>query len=231
MKQILKRRAIKLRKKGLSYTEILRQVVVSKSTLSLWLRSVGLSKRQKQRLTDKKLISLTKGWKVWKEARIQRTKEIIRKAKEEIRELGDDKSHLLFVGAALYWAEGAKEKTYRPGQGIIFSNSDTKVIRIFIQWLKSCLYVTEDQIKFDIYVHESYQLRQEEIRAYWSKNTGLTGGCFGRIYYKKHTIQTKRKNIGQKYFGQLRVRVTKSVHLNRKVAGWIEGICEQCGIV
>lgn len=38
--------AIELRKRGLSYSEILMQVPVAKSTLSIWLHSVGLSKTQ-----------------------------------------------------------------------------------------------------------------------------------------------------------------------------------------
>lgn len=48
-----KKKAIELRKQGLSYREILEQIPVAKSSLSLWLRSVGLSKKQKQRLTEK----------------------------------------------------------------------------------------------------------------------------------------------------------------------------------
>ncbi len=43
-----RKKAIQLRKKGLSYSKILKQVPVAKSTLSLWLRSVGLTKRQKK---------------------------------------------------------------------------------------------------------------------------------------------------------------------------------------
>ena len=57
-----KQRAITLRKQGLSYNEILKKVPVSKSSLSLWLRSVGLAKEQKQRLTEKKLTSMKRGW-------------------------------------------------------------------------------------------------------------------------------------------------------------------------
>jgi len=36
--------AVGLRKKGLSYNEILGLVPVSKSTLSVWLRSIGIAK-------------------------------------------------------------------------------------------------------------------------------------------------------------------------------------------
>jgi len=42
-----KEKAIKLRKRGFSYSEILREIPVAKSTLSLWLRSVGLAKKQR----------------------------------------------------------------------------------------------------------------------------------------------------------------------------------------
>jgi transposase len=56
-----KETAIELRKQGYSYSEILKKVPVAKSTLSLWLRSVGLAERQKQRLTEKKRKGQLKG--------------------------------------------------------------------------------------------------------------------------------------------------------------------------
>ena len=45
-----KKKAIELRKQGLSYSEIRKIVTVAKSTLSLWLRSVGLAKRHIRRI-------------------------------------------------------------------------------------------------------------------------------------------------------------------------------------
>ncbi len=56
-----KEKAIALRRKGLSYSEILKEIPVAKSTLSLWLRSVGLAKKQKQRLTEKKRLGQLRG--------------------------------------------------------------------------------------------------------------------------------------------------------------------------
>ena len=56
-----KNKAIELRKQGLSYREILEQIPVAKSSLSLWLKSVKLAESQKQRLTEKKLASARKG--------------------------------------------------------------------------------------------------------------------------------------------------------------------------
>ena len=53
MKLKLKEKAVKFRKQGLSYSEILKQIPVAKSTLSLWLKSVNLSNKQSQRLAEK----------------------------------------------------------------------------------------------------------------------------------------------------------------------------------
>lgn len=57
----LRQKAIALRQKGFSYSEILVQIPVAKSTLSLWLRSVDLSRPQPQRLTVLKLRAIKKG--------------------------------------------------------------------------------------------------------------------------------------------------------------------------
>ena len=54
-------KALELRRKGLTYKEILKQVPVAKSTLSLWLREVGLSKTQKQRITQKQIKASQRG--------------------------------------------------------------------------------------------------------------------------------------------------------------------------
>lgn len=95
-----KEKAIKLRKKGYSYSEILREVSVTKSTLSLWLRSVGLSKRQKQRLTEKKLAVLLKGAITKRNQRITITEEIKRKAQKEIGKI--NQRELWLIGTILY---------------------------------------------------------------------------------------------------------------------------------
>ena len=57
VKALEKSQAIAYRKQGFSYSEILSKVPVAKSTLSEWLKSVGLSKAQKHKLTEKKRLS------------------------------------------------------------------------------------------------------------------------------------------------------------------------------
>lgn len=231
MKNLLKAKAINLRRNGLSYSEIRKQVKVSKSSLSLWLRSVGLTNRQKQRLTEKKWASIRRGWEKWKNQRIKKTNAVNKEALEQIKKIYKTKEKLWLMGIMLYWAEGAKEKQYKLGQGVIFSNSDFKMIKLFIRWLNYCLKIPEDRINFDIYIHDNNMYRLNEVRLFWSKVTGFPIKKFGKIYFKKHKINTLRKNKENNYYGLLRVKVSKSTYLNRRIAGWIEGIYQKWGVV
>lgn len=228
-KKNFKNTAIQLRKKGNSYSEILNKIPVAKSTLSLWLRSISLSKRQKQTLTLKKRQAAWRGGEARKIDRIKRSQKIIEQAKLEIDKI--TKRDLLLLGTMLYWAEGQKEKKYRPGTGTIFCNSDFLMIKLYLKWLRDCLLISKDHLVFEIYIHESSKDNIENIRLFWSEKTGFPLISFKRVYFKKNKINGNRKNKGLEYNGLLRITVKKSSNLNRKITGWIEGVCKQCGIV
>lgn len=222
-----KEKAIKLRKKGLSYREILKEVSVAKSTLSLWLRSVGLSKRQKQRLTKKKLIAALKGAEKRRDQRLLITKIIKEKSIKEIRKI--NKRDLWMIGTALYWAEGAKER--EKSRLVELGNSDPYIVKIFLKWLQEICGVSKSEIHFRIYLHKTAEDRLNKIQKYWIKITNFSEGYFRKVIWKKHKIRTNRKNIGENYHGLLKITVKKSTNLNRKIAGWTEGIYKNCGVV
>jgi len=217
-----KQKAIKLRRQGLSYREILEHIPVAKSSLSLWLQSVKLAKRQKQRLTEKKLASGRRGAQKRKDIRIALTKQIKDKARKEIGKLS--KRDLWLIGIALYWAEGSKEKEYSPGSRMVFSNSDPYMIKLFLEWLIKIVKIPKEKIYFSVYLHESHKNNLERVVNHWSKYTDFSKEGFSKIYFKKNKINTKRKNIGENYFGLLRISVIESSTLNRKIQGWTEGI-------
>lgn len=222
-----KRLAIKLRKDGFSYSEILKKVPVAKSTLSLWLRSVGLSKSQKQRLTKKKLLAALRGALVRKNQRKTITKKIKKEAIDEIKNIsGRD---LWMVGTALYWAEGYKEKLH--GSLVQLGNSDPYLISIFLKWLYEICKIPKSEINFRIHIHETARHKLKKVQQHWSKTTGFPIKDFQKITWKKNKIKTNRKNVGKDYFGLLIVSVKKSTNLNRNIQGWIEGICKNCGMV
>ncbi len=85
MKYKEKMRAVKLRRDGLSYNLILKKVKVSKSTLSIWLREVELTKEQKNQFLSKMEKVRYKIAKRKVANRLYKTKMIIKKAKKEIK--------------------------------------------------------------------------------------------------------------------------------------------------
>jgi len=217
--------AIKLRKQGKTYSEILEVVPVAKSTLSLWLRDVGLAKTQKHRITQKIKRTAYLGGKARRVQRMQKSKVILEKAKKDIDKIS--KRDLWLMGTALYWAEGAKEKAGNTSPSVDFGNSDPKMIRLYIKWLLDILHIAREDICLSLYIHENAKPRIQKIKNKWSLVTGFPSKDILYVYYKKHNPKTKRKNTGKEYIGLLRVRVSRSTDLNRKVMGWVEGVLEK----
>lgn len=217
-----KEKAINLRKEGRTYSEILKEIPVAKSTLSEWFRDVSLSKKQNQKLTLKKLEAARRGGLAKRAQRIERTQEIYAKALADIKNI--TKRELWLIGVALYWAEGSKEKEYRPGSGVQFNNSDSKMIQVFLKWLMVVCEIPKENIYFQIYIHENSKNNLNKVRDFWSKTIGFSRECFQNIYFKKHQIKTNRKNIEDLYFGLIRVKVKSSSGLQRKISGWTEAI-------
>ena len=218
---------IALREKGFSYREILKKTAVAKSTLSLWLRSVELSKRQKQRITQKRIAAGLRGAEAQKNKRQNITREIKEKAKAEIADISIDKKHLWLMGTMLYWAEGKKEKENCPASMVRFSNSDPFMIKLFRKWLIDVCKVSLHDIKYELYIHENSLNNLTIVKKYWSDFLGEGLDRFPTVYFKKNKIKTNRKRIGREYYGLLAIGVRKSTFLNRKIMGWIEGINEK----
>ena len=222
-KHLEKEKAIAMRREGKTYSEILKVVPVAKSTISLWLKEVGLSVPQKQHITQARLDAAKRGGLAKKNARIKLQTTIISEASKEIGNIS--KRELFLIGVILYWAEGSKEKEWRPGTKLVFSNMDPRIIQLFLRWLIEIAKTPKDMIGFEIYLHETHKIRISEIVSYWAGVTGFPEEYFSKIYFKKTKIlKTKRHNTGEAYFGVLRITVKQSSTLVRKIAGWSEGI-------
>lgn len=227
LKLRLRLEAIELRKFGKTYSEILSKIPVAKSTLAEWFKEVSLSTSQKQRITQKRLDAALRGALSKKNNRILLTKTITEAAKKEIGRLSA--RELWLIGVVLYWAEGSKEKEYHPGSGVKFMNSDPLMIKLFLKWLKEICHVDFQEITLEIYLHDNNKHRVSEVKKFWEDVTEITDPLSYKLYFKSDKIRTKRKNIGESYYGILCVRVKRSSTLLRKITGWTSGI--YCGIV
>ncbi|MAG59168.1 hypothetical protein CMO96_00020 [Candidatus Woesebacteria bacterium] len=211
------RKAIRLRKEGESIKDIASLLSVSPSIVSLWVRHIQLSPMQEQRLAKKALNALQRGR---KKALIIQQKERRRKKnrliKEALREIGKlSKRDIFVVGIALYWAEGFK-KDNRLG----FANSDPKMIKLFLKWLK-IVGVPKENIRLRVGLNISHKERVGKVQKYWEKQTSITTTQFQKPFFQKFKWKRQFPNP-EEYFGVLRIRAINQGPLFIKIHAWIE---------
>ncbi len=173
-----KNQAIKLRKEGMSYSQIKERLGISKSTLSGWLADMPLSK---QRLNE-----LQRNQHVIEKIRSAkfktRTKRILQVRNTVLRQITPlSKRELIIAGFFLYWAEGGKTKTYTA----TLSNTDPRMIRAFIKWLQ-LLDVSFD--KMYIRLHLYIDMNEESEINYWSQELKISKSHFRKSYIKKSKL-------------------------------------------
>ena len=156
----------KLRQSGESIKVIANRLNVSPASVSEWCRDIKLSdeqtrvleKRTRDPLYGKRQAYLEKV----KSIKDKKILKLFNQGKEEIGNLTT--RELFLTGIALYWAEGFK-KDNQAG----FANSDYRMIRIFLRWLKECFGYGIDDLSFRITLNASHKHRVGEIQKRWSE--------------------------------------------------------------
>ena len=220
-KDFEKEEAIRMRREGKTYTEILDTVHVAKSTLAIWFTEVGLAQSQEQRITALRIDVQKRGAQARRDNRLQ---EIANSHVQGIHDVGRlSERELWLVGIALHWAEGSKQSVRVPSQGIIFNNSDPKMACVFMKWLEG-LGVSEEDIVFSLYVHVDRKKDILFFQKWWAQALRINTLQIQQVYLKQGNPKTKRSNVGDLYHGLIRIKVKKSTSLNRQVQGWFNAM-------
>lgn len=206
----LKNKAVKLRNKGLSYNEIRKEVGVSKSSLSLWLKDIPLSLEHKKRLYTKQIEILARGPNSQRERRIKEIESIIKEAKSEVK-LPIPLETLRLMGAMLYWAEGRKIKGMME-----LTNSDPLLILFFVNWLGKIFNIHAQDLKMRLNIYP--QQDEGDLKKFWSDLTGIPISSFGKSFVKPPNKFYKKNTL---YYGTARIEVPKSVDKKHRLHGWI----------
>ena len=117
----------------------------------------------------------------------------------------------LFVsGLMLYWAEGAKRSH------TALSNSDPRLIRLFILWLSRYHRISKDAVVLQMHLHSNQN--EKELRQYWSKLTSVPLKNFHKTFTKIALAGSTNKPM---YNGtiRLRVRAQGSTYLLYRIRG------------
>ncbi|PHQ51366.1 hypothetical protein BLA24_15925 [Streptomyces cinnamoneus] len=211
----MRARARELRRAGRTYDEIVAELGVSKSSVSLWVRDLP-----KPRKTTEQLDAMREArWAPHRRAQAIKRMETKLEAANEIGPMTD--RELFLVGVGLYWSEGAKSKIHRPAERATFVNSDPGMIRVYLAWL-ALLGVEPDRIQYRVMIHESADVGRAE--RFWADLASVDVTALKKTTLKKHDPRTVRKNVGDTYYGCLVVDVLRSADLYRRIEGWWYGI-------
>jgi transposase-like protein len=163
MKSDKKQQAIQLRKEqGLSLKEISKQLGVSKSSVSYWVRDIELTPEQHKKLMsrnplyNKQLTAQKKN----RESALLLRREYQLEGREKTKS-GENKE-LFLEGCMLFWAEGSKCKN-----SVILTNSDIEMVILFSNFLKKCFNVPNEKFKLEINCYLNNGKTKEEIENYW----------------------------------------------------------------
>lgn len=207
-----KNQAILLRKNGMSYRDILKQVQVAKSSLSLWLKDLPLTTAEKYALKKRKNSNITHGR--IKAAGVLSGRRLERESVwlEEARDVF--KMHVnnpfFHTGIVLYWAEGSK----RTNQWS-FINSDEEMNETMLFWLESYCSIDRNTLRYRLYIHKLYA--HENCEAWWQNKLCVDSSRFSKTTYKPSGRGIKKR---PQYKGCLRIEAPRSKGWLLKMKFW-----------
>lgn len=213
-----KERAIALRKKGYSYKDIMREVKVAKSSISLWLKDLPLTADEKHYLRRRLDSNISRGRMKAATAnhdnKLKRDKQIMLDAQEEFQKFSHDP--LFHTGISLYWGEGAKRSNM-----FMFTNSDADMVNVMLLWIEKFTQYKRDELGYRLYTHKPYaHLEYEKV---WAAKLRVPLTQFKKTIIKPTSLGYKKR---PGYEGCLRLEVPRSTFLFLKLSGWTKALIE-----
>lgn len=204
--------AIELRRKGLSYNAICKELDIPKSTMHYWFRSLRWSQRIKKQLARKAQLLSTKRMRAIARAnKIRWAEWRHRHRKKAEREFLSLKSVPLFAaGIMLYWGEGDNKLK----GDVRLTNTNPLMIKLFNKFLKKICNIPKERIRIHLILYPD--LSDKKIKNFWHKATKVPLNQFGKssVIYGRHP--TKRLENGICI-----IRVSASGDLKEKIVTWI----------
>lgn len=175
-----KQKAIILRKKGYSYSQIKEKLGINKSTLSGWLYNMPLSQKRIKELRDlspQRIERYRNTMRVKKETRLN---EVYKKASNDIGKFS--RREIFLLGLFLYWGEGTKTAN----SSIQLTNTNPAMIKFFIRWLE-LLGVNKKDLKVKLHLYSDMDI--DRSIAFWLKTLKISISQFKKPYIKKNKLK------------------------------------------
>ncbi len=189
-RKIDKQKAIAMRQKGMSYSQIKEKLKISKSTLSGWLSDMPLSEKRIRELRADSPIRIER---YRNTMRAKREKKLLEAYIDMSNRIGKlSKRELFLSGLFLYWGEGSKTTKGT----VALTNTNPTMLKFYINWLKLFGYSKKD---FSVHLHLYADMNIKKQEKYWSRELDIPLSQFRKSYIKKTLLTSITYHNG---FGQ-----------------------------
>ncbi len=206
MKKDLQIKARNLRKEGYSINELQKILGVSKSSISLWVRSVPLSEKAQVRLNKNYTNGQLASQKVIKGKTQQKNLDADLFAKRVLDKMSITKQNEIILCSMIYHCEGSKSIK----DSVTFTNSDPSLIQTFLYLFRKSFEIDEGKLRVLMHLHDYHnEIKQKH---FWSKITKIPIERFLKTFNKDNTGLYKKEN----YQGCIQIRY-HDVSIGRKL--------------
>jgi len=185
---ITRRKVLELRQKGLSYSQIKKEMKINQSTLSMWLRDYPLNPEQLENLNknDAKSERFRITMKAKKDALLHK---YCKNAKGLLLPLTN--KELFIAGLFLYWGEGSKTRN-----GLLsISNTNPAFMQFSLLWMREALHIPKNKITVLLHIYSD--MDKTEMVSYWSNVLRIPESQFSKPYIK----ESKKISLDYKGYG------------------------------
>lgn len=175
---------------GLAIGEIARRVGVARSSVSVWVRDIELTRDQRATLqrANPAYTSQLRG--AARNAERGRDRRLAHQV--EGREMAGRLDPLHAAGVMLYWAEGDKGSKHSAR----LSNSDPELLRFFLRFVRETFAIPDRSLRVRCNLFADHLDKQRAIEEFWLDQLRLPPSCLTKSVvnvYSKHS-QKKRQN-------------------------------------
>ena len=208
-----KEKATELRRLGISYKQIGRELGIPIGTLAGWFKNEPWSIEIRDRLASTESLAYPEKLKrlidVVKQKHAILHESYRKEARDEFTILKKD--HLFIAGVMLYWGEGDKKVE---NSQVKLSNSEPGMIKVFYLFLIEVMKIPSEKIKINLLLYPD--LADMPLRNLWSIATGIPLSQFKKSVYIQGRHPAKRLSYG---VGNIRVGSRK---YKEKILEWIK---------
>lgn len=183
-----KEKAFSFRRKGFSIKEIAVKLRIAKSTSSLWLNDILLDEKAQNRLKKRRMIGQYKARFIQFKKREEQQSKRYAQVEKILSKIEMSKELSKLCCALLYWCEGNKGRDTM----VRFTNSDPKLIQIFLSLLRKGFDINESKFRALIHLHQYHN--EEKQKLLWHEITKIPLNQFNRTYWKPNTGKRKHDN-------------------------------------